>query len=57
VRPTSGSYTEHLKQNAEPALEPADAISSFGHYPQIRVKLKRLEQKLEIWKHGEQIGF
>ena len=29
TRPTSGSYTEYLKQNSETAHELADAISSF----------------------------
>ena len=48
TRPTSGSYTEYLKQNSETARELSDMISSFVQYGQTRAKLERLEQKLEI---------
>jgi hypothetical protein len=48
LRPTSGSYTDYLKQNAETAHELADMISSFVRYGDTRAKLDKLEHKLEI---------
>jgi hypothetical protein len=48
LRPTSGSYTDYLKQNAETAHELSDMISSFVRYGDTRAKLDRLEHKLEI---------
>jgi hypothetical protein len=48
LRPTSGSYTEYLKENAETAHELSDMISSFVRYGDTRAKLDRLEQRLEI---------
>jgi hypothetical protein len=47
-RPTSGNYTEYLKENTETAHELSDMISSFVRYGQTRAKLENLEQKLEI---------
>lgn len=48
LRPTSGSYTEYLNENAETAHELSDMISSFVRYGKTRAKLDKLEQKLEI---------
>jgi hypothetical protein len=48
LRPTSGSYTDYLKQNAEAAHQLSDMISSFVRYGESRAKLDRLEHKLEI---------
>ena len=48
ARPTSGSYTEYLKENTETAHQLSDMISSFWRYGQTRAKLEHLEQKLEI---------
>jgi hypothetical protein len=47
-RPTSGNYTEYLKENTETAHQLSDMISSFVRYGQTRAKLENLEQKLEI---------
>jgi hypothetical protein len=47
-RPTSGAYTEYLKENTETAHQLSDMISSFWRYGQTRAKLENLEQKLEI---------
>ena len=47
-RPTSGNYTEYLKENSETAHQLSDMISSFVRYGQTRAKLENLEQKLEI---------
>ena len=48
VRPTTGNYTEYLKQNAETAHQLSSMISSFVKYGQTRAKLERLEQRLEV---------
>ncbi len=48
LRPTSGNYTEYLKENAETAHELSDMISSFVRYGDTRARLDKLEQKLEI---------
>jgi hypothetical protein len=48
IRPTTGSYPEYLKENAETAHQLSDMISSFWRYGQTRAKLEHLEQKLEI---------
>lgn len=48
LRPTSGSYTEYLKENAETAHELSNMISSFVRYGDTRAKLDKLEQRLEI---------
>ncbi len=48
LRPTSGSYTEYLKENTETAHELSDMISSFVRYGDTRAKLDKLEQNLEI---------
>ena len=48
VRPTSGPYTDYLKENAETAHELSDMISSFWRYGETRAKLEHLEQRLEI---------
>jgi len=50
LRPTTGSYPEYLKENAETAHELADTISSFEKYGKTRAKLEKLEGKLEIAK-------
>jgi hypothetical protein len=47
-RPTSPSYVEYLRQNAETSRELSDMISSFVQYGQTRAKLQRLEQRLEL---------
>jgi hypothetical protein len=47
-RPTSPSYVEYLRQNAETSRELSDMISSFVQYGQTRAKLQRLEQRLEV---------
>jgi hypothetical protein len=48
IRPTSGSYTEYLKENSETARKLSDLISSVVEYGQARAKLDKLEQKLEV---------
>ena len=48
LRPTSGNYTEYLKENAETAHELSDTITNFVRYGQARAKLEKLEQRLEI---------
>jgi hypothetical protein len=48
LRPTSGSYTEYLKENTETAHELSDMISSFVRYGETREKLDKLEHRLEI---------
>jgi hypothetical protein len=48
TRPTSGSYTEYLKQNSETARQLSDMILSFVQFGQTRAKFEKLEQKLEI---------
>jgi hypothetical protein len=48
TRPTSGSYTEYLKQNSETARQLSDMISSFVQFGQTRAKLEKLEKKIEI---------
>jgi hypothetical protein len=48
LRPTSGSYTEYLKENTETAHELSDMISSFVRYGETRAKLDKLEHGLEI---------
>ena len=48
LRPTSGNYTEYLKENAETAHELSNMISSFVRYGETRAKLDKLEQRLEI---------
>jgi hypothetical protein len=48
IRPTTASYTEYLKENAEAAHQLAEMVSSFVQYGQARAKLEKLEQKLEI---------
>jgi hypothetical protein len=48
IRPTSGSYTEYLKENAETAHQLSDMISSFVRYGDTRARLEKLEQRLEI---------
>lgn len=48
TRPTSGSYPEYLKQNAETSHALSDMVSSFVRYDHTRAKLERLEQRLEI---------
>ena len=48
TRPTTGSYTEYLKENAETAQQLSGMISSFVQYGEARAKLEKLEQKLEI---------
>jgi hypothetical protein len=56
-RPTSPSYAEYLRQNAETSRELSDMISSFVQYGQTRAKLQRLEQRLEVAstlsRHGQ----
>ena len=47
LRPTSGSYTEYLKENTETAHQLSDMISSFV-YGETRAKLDKLEHRLEI---------
>jgi hypothetical protein len=47
-RPTSGSYTEYLKENTETAHQLSDMISSFVRYGEPRAKLDKLEHRLEI---------
>jgi hypothetical protein len=48
IRPTTASYTEYLKQNAEAAHQLSEMVSSFLQYGEARAKLERLEQKLEV---------
>ena len=48
LRPTSGSYKEYLKENAETAHQLSDIISSFVRYGDTRARLEKLEQRLEI---------
>jgi hypothetical protein len=48
ARPTSGSYPEYLKENAETAHELSSMISSFVRYGETREKLDKLEQHLEV---------
>jgi hypothetical protein len=48
IRPTSGNYTEYLKENSETAHQLSDMISSFVKYGQTRARLERLEQRLEV---------
>jgi hypothetical protein len=48
LRPTSGSYEEYLKENAETAHQLSDIISSFVRYGDTRARLEKLEQRLEI---------
>ena len=48
TRPTSGSYTEYLKENTETAHELSSMISSFVKYGETRARLERLEQRLEV---------
>jgi hypothetical protein len=48
TRPTTGSYTEYLKESAETAQQLSDMISSFVQYGEARAKPEKLEQKLEI---------
>jgi len=48
LRPTTGSYPEYLKENAETAHELSDMISSFVRYGDTRARLEKLEQRLEI---------
>jgi hypothetical protein len=48
LRPTTGSYPEYLKENAETAHELSDMISSFVRYGDTRARLDKLERRLEI---------
>jgi hypothetical protein len=48
LRPTSGSYTEYLKENTETAHQLSDMNSSFVRYGETRAKLDKLEHRLEI---------
>ncbi|MFY9791447.1 MAG: hypothetical protein WA474_15640 [Candidatus Sulfotelmatobacter sp.] len=48
LRPTSGNYTEYLRENAETAHELSDMISGFVRYGETREKLDKLEQRLEV---------
>jgi hypothetical protein len=48
LRPTSGNYTEYLKENAETAHQLSDMISGFVRYGETREKLDKLEQRLEV---------
>ena len=48
LRPTTGSYPQYLRENAEAAHNLADMISSFVKYGDSRAKVEKLEQKLEI---------
>lgn len=48
LRPTSGNYTEYLKENAETSHELSDMISGFVRYGETREKLDKLEQRLEV---------
>lgn len=48
TRPVSAEYANYLKENSETARQLSDMISSFVQYGQIRAKLEKLEQKLEI---------
>ncbi|MCU1304603.1 MAG: hypothetical protein JWQ87_4887 [Candidatus Sulfotelmatobacter sp.] len=48
TRPTSGSYAEYLKENAETAHQLSDLISSFVRYGDTRARLDKLEHRLEI---------
>ena len=48
LRPTSGNYTEYLRENAETAHQLSDMISGFVRYGETREKLDKLEQRLEV---------
>lgn len=48
TRPTSASYTEYLKENAEAAHQLSEMVSSFVQYGEASAKLEKLEQKLEV---------
>jgi len=48
LRPTSGNYTEYLRENAETAHQLSDMISGFVRYGEAREKLDKLEQGLEV---------
>jgi hypothetical protein len=48
LRPTTGSYPQYLRENAEAAHNLSDMISSFVKYGDSRAKVEKLEQKLEI---------
>src|SRR4030088_3078291 len=53
LRPTTGSYPEYLKENAETAHELSDMISSFVRYGDTRARLEKLEQRLEVGSRWE----
>jgi len=48
IRPTTASYTEYLKENAEASHQLSEMVSSFLQYGEARAKLEKLEQKLEV---------
>ena len=48
LRPTTGSYPEYLKENAETAEELSSMISNFVRYGETRARLEKLERGLEV---------
>jgi hypothetical protein len=48
IRPTTGNYTEYLKENAETAHQLSSMIASYVKYGQTRAKLEKLEHRLEV---------
>ncbi len=47
-RPTTPDYVEYLQQNADTSHELADMISAVNQYGRERIKLERLQDKIEV---------